>query len=86
MLANPAVGVDLPLKLLVSEARSGEVSVLFTPAAALIEHHALPSELAANLEPAERLVQYFALSGGARPGSLKQACTRQDGRPRRAST
>lgn len=56
MLANPAVGVDLPLKLLVSEARPGEVSVLFTPAAALIERHALPPELAANLEPAERLV------------------------------
>ena len=56
MLANPAVGVDLPLKLLVSEARPGEVSVLLTPAAALIERHALPPELAADLEPAERLV------------------------------
>lgn len=56
MLANPAVGVDLPLKVLVSEATPGEVMVLFTSAAAIIERYALAAELAANLAPAERLV------------------------------
>ena len=56
MLAKPQVGVDLPLKLLVSEALPGQVAVMFTAASEIVERHALPAELASNLVPAERLI------------------------------
>jgi uncharacterized protein (DUF302 family) len=56
MLANPQVGVDLPLKVLVCEPEPGQVAVLFTAASEIIERHSLPPELASNLVPAERLI------------------------------
>ncbi len=57
MLANPQAGVDLPLKLLISEPEPGRVLVFFTRAAAIVRRHELASELVANLAPAERLIE-----------------------------
>ena len=56
MLARPESGLDLPLKVLVSEAEPGHVSVSFNTAAYIVERHKLPPQLAANLAPAEQLV------------------------------
>jgi uncharacterized protein (DUF302 family) len=56
MLANPAAGIDLPLKALVVESEPGRVEVLINSAAYLIERHALPQALEANLLPVEGLV------------------------------
>jgi uncharacterized protein (DUF302 family) len=56
MLARPQSGVDLPLKVLVSESLPGQVSVTFNAAAYIIDRHSLPSELASNLVPAETLI------------------------------
>lgn len=56
MLANPQVGVDLPLKVLVCEPDPGQVAVFFTAASELVERHSLSPELAAALVPAERLI------------------------------
>ena len=56
MLAQPLSGIDLPLKVLVTEPAPGEVMVSFNAAAYLIERHALPAELVNNLAPAERLI------------------------------
>ncbi len=56
MLANPQVGVDLPLKVLVCEPESDQVTVAFTTASEIIERHSLPSDMASNLVPAERLI------------------------------
>ena len=56
MLAQPAAGIDLPLKVFVAEAAPDEVMVIFNSAAYLIERHALPPQLAAGIAPAERLI------------------------------
>ena len=56
MLAQPLSGIDLPLKVLVTEPVPGEVMLSFNTAAYLIERHALPAELVNNLAPAERLI------------------------------
>lgn len=56
MLARPAAGIDLPLKLFVSAAVPGEVTVMFNTAAYLMERHGLPAQLDANIAPAERLI------------------------------
>lgn len=56
MLARPEPGVDLPLKVLVSEAAPGQVSVSFNAGAYIIARHSLPVELVSNLAPAERLI------------------------------
>jgi uncharacterized protein (DUF302 family) len=56
MLARPASGIDLPLKAFVAEAVPGKVSVVLNTAEYVIERHSLPSALAANLAPAERVV------------------------------
>lgn len=56
MLANPTAGIDLPLKALVVEAEPGRVEVLINSASYLIERHALPQALAANLSPVEGLI------------------------------
>ena len=58
MLANPKVGIDLPLKVLVCEPTTGEVLVVFTAAAEIIKRYSLPLELASNLAPAERLIAH----------------------------
>jgi uncharacterized protein (DUF302 family) len=56
MLAQPLSGIDLPLKVLVTEPAPGEVMVSFNTAAYVIERHSLPAELVNNLSPAERLI------------------------------
>ncbi len=56
MLAQPLSGIDLPLKVLVTEPALGQVMVSFNAAAYLIERHSLPTELLNNLAPAERLI------------------------------
>jgi len=56
MLAQPLCGIDLPLKVLVTESTPGEIRVSFNTATYIIERHSLSSELANNLAPAERLI------------------------------
>ena len=56
MLAQPLSGIDLPLKLMVTETTPGQVMVSFNAAAYLIERHSLPAELVNNLAPAEHLI------------------------------
>jgi uncharacterized protein (DUF302 family) len=56
MLARPSAGIDLPLKAFVSETVPGHVLVRVNTADYVVERHALPSRLAANLAPVERLV------------------------------
>ena len=57
MLDNPAAGIDLPLKALVIEVEPGMVEVVINAAKYVIERHALPHGLEANLLPAERLIE-----------------------------
>jgi uncharacterized protein (DUF302 family) len=57
MLDNPAAGIDLPLKALVIESELGEVEVIINTAKYVIDRHALPHGLEANLLPAERLIE-----------------------------
>ena len=56
MLACPRSGLDLPLKVLVSESPPGQVTVCFNAAAYIIERHGLPAELEPSLASAERLI------------------------------
>lgn len=56
MLANPAAGIDLPLKALVVESVPGKVAVFVNAAQYVIERHALSKTLEANLLPVERLI------------------------------
>lgn len=56
MLANPQVGLDLPLKVLVCELEPGQVVVFFIAASAIIENYSLSPKLVSNLAPAERLI------------------------------
>jgi uncharacterized protein (DUF302 family) len=56
MLAQPLSGIDLPLKVLVTEAVPGEVRVSFNTATYVIERHSLPFGLSGNLAPTERLI------------------------------
>jgi uncharacterized protein (DUF302 family) len=56
MLANLASGIDLPLKALVIEPENGRVEVVINATDYLMQRHALPPALAANLAPAERLI------------------------------
>lgn len=56
MLAQPEAALDLPLKLLVTES-AGQVSVCFNTPDYLIQRHALPERLSANLTPAFALIE-----------------------------
>lgn len=56
MLAQPESALDLPLKLLVIES-AGQVSVCFNTPDYLIQRHALPEHLSANLAPAFALIE-----------------------------
>lgn len=56
MLAQPESALDLPLKLLVIES-DGQVSVCFNTPDYIIQRHALPQQLRANLAPAFALVE-----------------------------
>lgn len=56
MLTNLKAGIDLPLKAMVIESEASPVEVVLNSTAYLMERHALPSALAGNLLPAERLI------------------------------
>ena len=56
MVARPQSGIDLPLKVLVSESVPGEVSVSFNASSYIIARHSLPAELEANLAAPEKLI------------------------------
>lgn len=56
MLANLQSAIDLPLKALVIEPEPGRVEVVINTATYVVERHALPQALLANLAPAERLI------------------------------
>ena len=49
MLAVPAVGLDLPLKVLVWEAADGKVWAAYKDPQYVVQRYGLPPELAANL-------------------------------------
>jgi uncharacterized protein (DUF302 family) len=57
MLAQPESALDLPLKVLVFEA-AGQVSVCFNTPDYIIQRHALPAHLSANLAPAFALIEH----------------------------
>jgi uncharacterized protein (DUF302 family) len=57
MEADPDAGLDLPLKLLVTERGPGEVRVSMNTAAWIAGRHGLPADLEAKLAPAETLVR-----------------------------
>jgi uncharacterized protein (DUF302 family) len=57
MVSRPLSGLDLPLKALVTEAPPGEVLVSLNSAEYLIQRHALPAELLANIAPVEQLIR-----------------------------
>ncbi|WP_233842409.1 DUF302 domain-containing protein [Dyella sp. 2HG41-7] len=58
MLANPASGIDLPLKVLVAEPAQGQVDVYINATQYVIERHDLPTALATNLAPVEALIAH----------------------------
>jgi len=57
LLAQPLSGIDLPLKVLVTESTPGQVLVSFNAASYIIARHALAVELADKLVPAERVIE-----------------------------
>jgi uncharacterized protein (DUF302 family) len=60
MLAAPSVALDLPLKILVGESESGEVTLSWNDPAWLQQRHGFPSELIANLAVIEALANAAA--------------------------
>ncbi len=63
IVAEPAVALDLPLKVLVWEAQDGGVWVGYTPPEELGERHNLPPDLLVNL----RVVETLAATAAASP-------------------
>ncbi len=57
MVERPLVALDLPSKVLVSEAAPGAVIVSFNSANYLRRRHSIPSKLAATLSPLEKLLE-----------------------------
>jgi uncharacterized protein (DUF302 family) len=55
MLAAPRAALDLPLRVLVRE-NKGRVFVAFHPVREMLMRAGVPGELAAKLEPAQRLI------------------------------
>ncbi len=56
MLAVPQVALDLPLRVLVREDSHGRTFIAFHPAAAMLRQAGVPEDLAARLDPAQRLL------------------------------
>jgi len=56
MAKQPLSALDLPLKVLVTESKPGEIVVSFNSAQYIVARHSLPPEMANNLAPAEKLV------------------------------
>jgi uncharacterized protein (DUF302 family) len=57
MLAAPAAGLDLPLKLLVWEAAEGKVWAAYNDPKYVVQRYQLPAELAANLAAVVPLIE-----------------------------
>jgi uncharacterized protein (DUF302 family) len=55
MLASPRAALDLPLRVLVRE-EQGRAFVAFHPVVETLTRAGVPAELAAKLEPAQRLI------------------------------
>jgi uncharacterized protein (DUF302 family) len=60
LAAAPTVGIDLPLKVLISEAADGTVSVSYNSPAWIGARHGVPEELRARLQPVEELAAIAA--------------------------
>jgi uncharacterized protein (DUF302 family) len=56
MLAAPLAALDLPLRALVREREDGVTTVAFHPVAATLARAGAPKDVAARLEPAQRLL------------------------------
>lgn len=56
MLAAPQAALDLPLRVLVRQDAEGQVRIAFHPAAAMLRRAGVPEELAARLDPAQRIL------------------------------
>jgi uncharacterized protein (DUF302 family) len=57
MLAVPAAGLDLPLKMLAWEAPDGKVWTAYNDPQYLVQRHGLPAALAANLAAVVPLIE-----------------------------
>jgi uncharacterized protein (DUF302 family) len=58
MLAAPAAGLDLPLKLLAWEGPGGEVCVAYNDPQYVVQRYRLPANLAANLAAVVPLIEH----------------------------
>ena len=56
MLAAPQAALDLPLRVLVRQDAEGQVRIAFHPAADMLRRAGVPEELAARLDPAQRIL------------------------------
>jgi uncharacterized protein (DUF302 family) len=56
MQKAPQAALDLPLRVLVREAEDGKVLVSYHPAAEMLRRFGAPADLAARLEPAQKLL------------------------------
>jgi uncharacterized protein (DUF302 family) len=56
MLAAPQAALDLPLRVLVHQREDGQIAIVFHPIAPVLRRAGVPDELAARLEPAQRLL------------------------------
>jgi uncharacterized protein (DUF302 family) len=56
MLAAPLAALDLPLRVLVRQREDGSTVIAFHPIAAMMRQAGVPEDLAARLEPAQRLL------------------------------
>lgn len=57
MVAQPQSALDLPLKVLVVESGAGQVAVHFNTPQYIVQRHALPGQMLANLAPAFALIE-----------------------------
>jgi uncharacterized protein (DUF302 family) len=60
MVAEPAAGIDLPLKALAWEASDGQVRLAYNDPAYIIERHGLAGALAVNLAAVVPIIEHAA--------------------------
>ena len=60
MVAEPAAGIDLPLKALAWEASDGQVRLAYNDPAYIVERHGLAGALAANLAAVVPIIEHAA--------------------------
>ena len=56
MVAAPHAALDLPLRVLVREREDGTAAIVFHPVAEMLRHAGAAQDLAARLEPAQRIL------------------------------